>query len=352
MARQLIRKKVATPKRKTVKRETKKKFRILSIDGGGIRGILPGQILVALEEILGQRDHRHTARIADYFDMIVGTSTGGILVCCYLAPRAQGRRPKFSAQEAVNLYLDRGGDVFSLSIMQRIRSAGGYADETYNAQGLEDALGDYFGDLKLSDLLRPCLLTAYDIERRKAHFFRQHRARRLASADFLVRDAARATSAAPTYFEASHVQSQANESFALIDGGLFANNPALCGYAEARTLPKQPRAKDMVILSLGTGATQESYPYKSAKNWGRVQWIQPVLDIMMSGVAETVDYQLRQIYDAVQRPKQYLRIEPNLGDASPHMDDASPGNLNNLRLAGLAAANHYHDELKRFAELL
>ena len=352
MVKQPIRKKVVAKKRKTVKRGTKKKFRILSIDGGGIRGILPGQILVALEEILGQRDHRRTARIADYFDMIVGTSTGGILVCCYLAPKAKGRRPKFSAQEAVNLYLDRGDDGFGLSTWQRIRSAGGYADEKYDAKGLEGALKDYFGSLKISDLLRPCLLTAYDIERRKAHFFRQHRARRLRSADFLVRDAARSTSAAPTYFEASRIQSQANESFALIDGGLFANNPALCGYAEARTLPKHPRAKEMVILSLGTSATQESYPYDSAKNWGKVQWILPVLDIMMSGVAETVDYQLRQIYDAVQRPKQYLRIEPDLGDATPHMDDASPENLNNLRLAGQAAANQYHDELERFAAFL
>ena len=88
--------------------ETKKLTKILSIDGGGIRGVIPGQILVRLEEKLKTLDKNPHARIADYFDLIAGTSTGGILTCLYLCPEsAKSKRPRFSAQDAVDLYLDR-----------------------------------------------------------------------------------------------------------------------------------------------------------------------------------------------------------------------------------------------------
>ncbi len=94
--------------------------RILSIDGGGIRGILPGQILVSLEKILKTLDNNPDAHIADYFDLIAGTSTGGILSCMYLSPdKDRPDRPRFSAQKAVELYLDRGDEIFDISFWQK-----------------------------------------------------------------------------------------------------------------------------------------------------------------------------------------------------------------------------------------
>ena len=79
--------------------------------------------------------------------------------------------------------------------------------------------------------------------------------------------------------------------------------------AEARsTFKGRPKAKDMAILSLGTGYKKKPYNYRRAKDWGQLGWARPVIDIMMSGVSETVDYQLKQIFDAVGKPKQYLRI--------------------------------------------
>jgi len=90
-----------------------KPFRILSIDGGGIRGILPGQLLVELEKKLQTISGNSSARIADYFDMIAGTSTGGILTCLYLYPdKKNPSRPLFTAKEAVDLYLENGGGGF------------------------------------------------------------------------------------------------------------------------------------------------------------------------------------------------------------------------------------------------
>ena len=123
-------------------------------------------------------------------------------------------------------------------------------------------------------------------------------------------------------------------------------------YAEARKMSGKPTAANMFILSLGTGETKQPYAYRKAKDWGQLEWVKPVLDIMMSGVSETVDYQLKRIYDAVGRPDQYLRITPDLGDASPDLDDAGFKNLRNLRDAGQEAAQVHFDKLQAFAARL
>jgi len=328
-------------------------MRILSIDGGGIRGILPGQVVIALEHKLKALSNNPDSTIADYFDLVVGTSTGGILSCLYLCPEKVGsKKAKYSAEEAVDLYLERGDEIFDVSLWRKIKTANGLRDEKYSADELEEALHDFFGDLKLSQLLKPCLITSYDINRRRAHFFRQHKAVTNDSYDFLVRDVARATSAAPTFFETARVKSDTSIPYPLIDGGVFANNPAMCAYAEARELPGNPKAKDMFILCLGTGKVEKSYHYKEAKDWGMIEWVKPLLEILMSGSAETIDYQLGQIFDAVGKPNQYVRIEPPLRDASAEMDDASRENLNALRDAGRECAEENDALLNRIAKTL
>jgi len=329
--------------------------RILSIDGGGIRGIIPGQILVEFEKKLKKYSGNDEARIADYFDLIAGTSTGGILACIFLFPDDENPlKSKFSAKEAVNLYLERGDEIFDVSLWQKIRSAGGLTDEKYSANELEEALDDYLDGVKLGELIKPCIITAYDIRRRRTHFFTQREANdaNRKGKNFLVKEVARATSAAPTFFEVARVKSLSNVTYPLIDGGLFANNPSLCAYAEARKFPDRPTAKNIVILSLGTGRVQKPYYYKEAKDWGMVEWIKPLIDIIMSSVSETVDYQLNKIFDSVGKLGQYLRIEPDLGNASPEMDDASIENLNALKEAGAEAAEIHSDELDKIAKLL
>jgi patatin-like phospholipase/acyl hydrolase len=337
--------------------ETNSKMtRILSIDGGGIRGIIPGQILVILEEKLKAKSGNPNARIADYFDLIAGTSTGGILTCAYLIPgqdkSGENVRPKFNATEVVDLYLKRGGDIFSVPLGHKIRAAGGILDEMYPATQLEKALEEYFGDTKLSELIKPCLITSYDIKHRNGHFFTQHDARQKKGWDFKVKEVARATSAAPTYFECSNVKSATDVSYPLIDGGVFVNNPTLCAftevYKEFKTTPDK-----MVILSLGTGFSKKEYEYKKAKNWGMVEWVKPLIDIMMSGVAEVVDYQLRQMFEATGITKQYLRINTELPvDVNPDMDDASPDNLRALKELGTYTAQNFDIQLDAIVELL
>ena len=278
-----------------------KKVRILSIDGGGIRGILPGTILTHLEKRIQELTKNPDAKIGEYFDFMAGTSTGGILGLIMLCPDENGGY-RFSAKDALDLYLDQGDEIFDVSLGRKLKSLSGLNDERYSADALDTALKNYFGDIKLSQSKKPCLVTSYDIRNRKAHFFTSIDAQSNIH-DFHFKDVARATSAAPTYFEPAHIYSIFGTPHTLIDGGVFANNPALCAYSECRKLdfkkilndeekPTKPSAKDMMIVSLGTGSIKKPYHFSEFKDAGVLKWIQPLIDIMMSGNSETVDYQL------------------------------------------------------------
>ena len=134
-------------------------IRILSIDGGGIRGIIPGQILVSLEEKLKIKSGNREARIGDYFDLVAGTSTGAILSAAYVCPD-KDRKPKYSAEEVVNFYLEDGDEIFDVSFWRSIAGFGWISDEKYSEKGIERVLASSFGDTKISELLKPTCLVA------------------------------------------------------------------------------------------------------------------------------------------------------------------------------------------------
>jgi patatin-like phospholipase/acyl hydrolase len=330
-------------------------LRILSLDGGGIRGIIPGEILVHLEEIFQKSTGNAEARIADFFDLVAGTSTGGILTCLYLCPgetKVTGLvRPRFSAQDIVNFYVQDGPLIFQKNLQQNLFSGYGLWGQKYSDKNLLSCLEQRFGNLKLSDLLKPCLITAYDIEARAAYFFTQHNAVKNPEYNYWVKDVARATSAAPTYFKPAKIASLANKEVALIDGGVIANNPALCALAEAKQELKSP-FKDLLILSLGTGDDQKPISYQQSKNWGDIDWAVPIINILMSGNDETVDYQLKTIFSSMQKEDQYLRINPKLTDSMAAMDNGTPKNIKDLVDYGDQTAQLFHDQLKKIAQLL
>ena len=338
-----------------------KKIRILSLDGGGIRGIIPGTILCYLEKKLQHLDNSQL-KIGDYFDFIAGTSTGGILACTYLLPGNSGSA-KLSAEEALSIYLKEGDEIFHSDMLSRLRSGFGLFDEKYEAMALEENLRKVFKDSMLSHFIKPCLITAYEITARNAYFFNSANARSDPMYDFRVTDVARSTSAAPTYFEPAKINSLSGQCFHLIDGGVFANNPSLCAYAEARKLkfsellgrddkPDQPSAKNMLIVSIGTGTVKKPYRFTDLKDVGQLGWIQPVIDILMTGNSETVDYQLGQMYKTLSGPNKnnYYRLEPPLREALTEMDIASSINLENLRQAGLWFINKNKETLDEIAE--
>ncbi|RYG18761.1 MAG: patatin [Chitinophagaceae bacterium] len=328
--------------------------KILALDGGGIRGIIPGQILVVLESKLKLRSGNPDARIADYFDFFAGTSTGGILTCIHLCPDLTNPgKARFSAQEAVDLYIEHGGKIFNIGLYEKFIAVGGMLNEKYNAAPLEKCLHDYFGDLQLSQLLKPSIITSYDIENRNAHFFAQHDfIKKGAGGDFYVRDVCRATSAAPTYFETALVKSLSNVSYPLVDGGVFANNPALCAYSEVRNSAGLPTASDMFIVSIGTGSENKSYSYKKVKDYGALGWIEPLIDIMMSGASETTHYHLTKMFAAQNNSANYIRIQPSsIRNAAYAMDNATPENIQALIEVGTVTAQDC-EELDRIVDVL
>lgn len=339
------------------------KIRILSLDGGGIRGIIPATILTYLEEELKEKSGDPEARLANYFDFITGTSTGSILSLMYLCPDKSGK-PKYSAIDALNIYLNEGDEIFDVALLKKIQSLNGITDEKYPEKPLETQLLKYFEKQKLSELLKPCLVPSYDIRNRKAFFFSSLEAREEVY-DFYLKDVARAASAAPTYFEVSRIYSVYGAPHTLIDGGVFANNPALCAYAETRKLdfktifnnpekPVKPTAKDMLLISIGTGSDKQPYFYKEFKNAGIFKWIKPLIDIMMSGNAETVDYQLKKIYETLssEDQKDYHRIQPKLINADSALDNATKENLKALHEDGLLSITDNKTELDQIVDKL
>lgn len=341
----------------------KKKITILSIDGGGIRGILPGVILSYIEEQLKAREGADV-RLSDYFDLLAGTSTGGILTCMYLTPDANGR-PRFSAAEAVELYLKNGEKIFSIPFGRRIINWFGLFEAKYPVKNLEQILKEKLKDVKLSQALKPCLITAYEIFQRKTVFFNQVDTRKGSTNDYLLRDIARSTSAAPTYFKPARIQSTFGAPLFLVDGGMFANNPSMCAFAEARTLPFAkilnrmdkpdfPEASEMVMISIGTGSHGDPYLYSKARRWGVIGWLKPLIDILMSGNSETVHYELIQLFRPVEPADEqyYFRLEPTVETAKSAMDLATPENMQALAEAGKTYVTNFADQLDQIVDLL
>lgn len=292
-------------------------MKVLSIDGGGIRGIIPAMVLAEVEQRTGEP-------IAALFDLIAGTSTGGILACALARPDA------LTAEQLVALYEEEGPRIFHRSLLKRVFSLEGWTDERYDDDGLEEALRRYLGDVRLRDVVTPVFVTAYDIQGRFAFFFRSERAKADATYDFSLFDVARATAAAPTYFEPHEVTDAAGaRTYPLIDGGVYATNPALCAYVD------HP-GKVELLASLGTGSQTRAYEYHRARWWGQLEWARPLLDVVFDGVSDTIDFQLSQLLP----DGGYVRLQTELTLADDDMDDASRENLDRLKqeAAALIAA--------------
>jgi uncharacterized protein len=266
----------------------------LAVDGGGIRGIIPALVLAEIE--------RRTGRpIATMVDLIAGTSTGGIIACGLAKP------DPLPAAEIAAIYEQDGPEIFDRSALKVIRSADGYLDERYSSDGLVASLERHLGSARLTEATVRVLLTVYDTETRQALL--------LSNADDVsMVDAAHATSAAPTYFEPVRLGTRT-----LIDGGVFATNPAVFAFTEAGASPD-------LLLSLGTGSHTRRLPYDKIKDWGRLEWAVPILDVVFDGSADAVDTQLQALAGDA-----YIRLQTRLVQASDDLDDASAANLAALR---------------------
>src|SRR5260370_6379046 len=287
--------------------------RILAVDGGGIRGVIPAKVLVKIEELTGGK------RIAELFDLIAGTSTGGILAAGLCVPGPDGKTPKYAASDLLDLYRLKGKKIFASSLPRKVWSV--LIGSEYSSRGLEAQLELYLEAWRLADAVTGLLITSFDMRAGEAWFFSRRKAKADSARNYKLRDVARATSAAPTYFPPFRFDAGAKNGPVLVDGGVFANNPALCAWVDEHEEIKAD--SDVLILSLGTGSVPHPVTFSRVRRWGKVSWAQPAISSFLDGQSDTTEYELGQLLD----PQRYMRLQVKLPVANERMDDASGTNI-------------------------
>lgn len=315
---------------------------ILSIDGGGIRGVLPAEILIYVEKKLSEL-YKKDIKLSDHFDYITGTSTGGILAALYCFPDEYGN-PKYSAEDASNLYMEHGTYIFKKEF-RWFYTFNGKIGPRYRPNNLEKLFDIYFKDVRIKESTSNLMLTSIDTTQRDIYFFKSYKGDEFENHNLMFRDAVRATSAAPTYFKPKHLIIDGLDR-SLIDGGMGVNNPTVSAYIEVNKL--YPKAKKINVLSIGTGPLEKSFSYKVAKKWGVINGAPKIFDINLSSMADAVDYQMNKLYENKNMIGRYLRVHPKIYDAEGKMDSASKDNLKLLKEAGKKSLELYKDDIDDF----
>lgn len=325
---------------------------VLSIDGGGIKGVLPAVILDYLESLLQELDGKQ-ARLADYFDIIAGTSTGGLVTAMLTAPD-QNNRPLYSGEGIKPFYLENCPKIFpqTHSMFPFGRLMKSFLGPLYDGKHLQSILTAELKHTKLSQAITNVVIPAFDIKRMQPVIFSTYEARRNPLLDANFADICISTSAAPTFLPGHEFVTTDEDGnfreFNLIDGGVAANNPTLLAITEVtrqmfdskvdffRTKPiEYPR---LLTISIGTGAARmdEKFDIKRAKKWGIVDWMlnggtTPLLEIFSQASADMVDIHTSLLFQALQSEHNYLRIqEDELSGIENSVDVATKDNLERL----------------------
>nr|WP_321452622.1 CBASS cGAMP-activated phospholipase [uncultured Carboxylicivirga sp.] len=304
---------------------SEKIFKILTIDGGGIKGLYSSKIIEHFEE-------NFDCQMSDYFDMICGTSTGGIL--------ALGLSLKLKASEISNLYEEKGISIFpsqnpKKALLKQLLGGGKYDDKN-----LRKALEDTFGDKKIEDCDNLLCIPSYSYtDARPWVFKKDHKEGKLTRDNkaYCV-DVALATAAAPTYLPLAEIDYYDSKQF--VDGGIWANNPSMVGFIEAITYfvgegKDYDSLKIMSISSL-TSSSGKKTGLKRQRSFRH--WKSDLFDIMMTGQAKFNEYFMSQIHHFNNVPITFVRVPSEV--LSPEqqsiieMDNAEKDAINLLKGKG------------------
>lgn len=261
-------------------------FNILSIDGGGIRGIYAATVILKMHQDLG-------IICFEEFDLIAGTSTGSIIA----AALAIGIPP----QEIVNLYVEKSKDIFKKN------RVGGIITPKYNNENLKNVLYEVFEGSVFNDAKTRLMITATNVSDGMPWVFKSLYNERLTrDQNVKLADAVLASCCAPIYFNPYELNNQL-----LADGGLWANNPALAALVEALGRNIDTQKYKVRLLSVGTGVNIKHYPLDWVdKRWGITRWGVGLIDIILNMQSFSVEKYLNTIMNL----EQYLRINFELGD--------------------------------------
>lgn len=277
--------------------QTMDRFQILSLDGGGIKGIFSAGVLTAIEEDLG-------ISVAEHFDLIAGTSTGGII--------AIGLGLGLKPREIVEFYLREGPSIFPK--LCGLKSLLHWVHRKYSARPLEEALKRCFKEKRFGDSTKRLVIPSYNLGEDDVYIFRTPHAERLRR-DYKVPawKVAKATSAAPTFFPASRDV----DSLRLIDGGVWANNPSLVAVTEAFGTLKVPLSA-IHVCSIGT-SDSVTHRKKRLNRGGIIDWGREsaAVDVIMRGQSIGVHNQVTWLLG-----KDHIeRLDPKVAADEFSLDD-------------------------------
>lgn len=309
---------------------TTPRFRILSVDGGGIRGLISALTIAEIEKRLGEKAGKEV-RMADYFHLFAGTSTGGLIALALTSPK------RLSADELASFYTEDGPQIFHRGFGHELGSLWGISGPKYTLAPLRDAVERRLGKSTISEATRDLLVTSYDMHRSEPYFFKRWRALERPERNFPIAEAALATSAAPTYFPSHGLGERA-----LVDGGVFAANPSVAAIAEALGRQSDEPARlgpdDLFLLSVGTGEFETGFSQREVSRWGALGWMTagdepPILGAMLGGASDGADYWAHMLLnhapgegvptpDELGRGPRYYRLQVRLAEPIA-MDDAS-----------------------------
>jgi patatin-like phospholipase/acyl hydrolase len=293
------------------------KLRILCIDGGGVRGVIPARILQAIEEETGKP-------IAELFDLVIGNSTGGLVGLALVTPDEQAG-VKYAARDLVNFYEQQSPHIFHASLIHKLKSGWGLWGPKYNRRNLDRALKRLFKDVQLSQTLKPALVVSYSLDQGLPHLWTTQKAQQGIHHNYYLRDVAGATSAAPTYFSPKILKDLNNHLLHEVDGGIWANNPEFVAVM-AKELTDKISLQDVVLVSLGTGNFHPNKEMRhqqasKLKNAGAIGWLlraQPnLIEIMIGANSEWSEAVISRLY-----PNSY-RFQVPIPQALANMDNSN-----------------------------
>ncbi|KAF5186057.1 Patatin-like protein [Thalictrum thalictroides] len=321
---------------------------ILSIDGGGMRGIISGKALAYLEQALKNKSGNPDACIADYFDVAAGTGVGGIFTSMLFSSK-NGNRPIFRAEDTWKFLAEQGKCFYQSSsssgFFRRFTKSRTFGSTRSATTGLERAMKDKFAEngrsLTLKDTLKPVLIPCYDLSSSAPFLFSRADALESESFNFRLWEVCRATAAEPAVFEPVAMQSIDKQTKCLaIDGGLAMSNPTAAAITHVlhnkQEFPFVRGVEDVMVLSLGSGQLFEgaNCNFDQVKGWKAKDWARPMARIAGDGAADLVDHAVSMAFGQ-SRSSNYVRIQANgsnniRGRATNVDHDPSPTNVKML----------------------
>lgn len=295
----------------------KKKIRILTVDGGGQRGLVAAILLKYLE-------NETQIPIVDHFDAFGGTSTGSLIVLGITMPPKES--VPYNAGDLVDIYQKHGPYIFDKKPLSYLNPKGLFAPR-YSSAPLKEILTRYFGTTRMSQAVKPVYVTSYDLERSEPVLFSSQEANACDDFDFEMRKIARASCAAPTYFPTYHLTLKDGGKMSLSDGCFWAINPALAVYEKVRE--ENPDA-DITVVSLGTGIRNLGIKHEDSKFMGAIEWGSSTSEHLLHTQNYMVHETLKRKLKPVDGQDRYFRINFKLDEGMGALDDTSPESLSYL----------------------